>query len=72
MAEQEKIDIRRLASLLDDPDENVAVSAIAELLNREDELGDLPAELQESADPLMRRRVHQLETALTMIRRRRL
>jgi len=72
MAEPEKIDIRRLASLLDDPDENVAVSAIAELLNREDELGDLPAELQESADPLMRRRVHQLETALTMIRRRRL
>ena len=72
MAEPEKIDIRRLASLLDDPDENVAVSAIAELLNREDELGDLPAELQESPDPLMRRRVHQLETALTMIRRRRL
>ena len=71
MPEPEKIDIRRLASLLDDPDENVAVSAIAELLNREDELGDLPAELQESSNPLMRRRVHQLETALTMIRRRR-
>ncbi|MBR4949221.1 MAG: hypothetical protein IKZ25_00435 [Clostridia bacterium] len=71
MADQTPIDIRRLGSLLDDPDEAVAISAMAELLNREPELGDLPAELQESASPLMRRRVHQLQSALTMIRRRR-
>lgn len=71
MADQKKIDIRRLAALLEDPDENVAVSAMAELINREDELGDLPAVLQESSHPLMRRRVHQLQSALTMIRRRR-
>ena len=71
MAEQTPIDIRRLASLLDDPDESVAVSAMAELLNREYELGDLPAELQESSNPLMRRRAHQLQSALTMIQRRR-
>ena len=71
MADQTPIDIRRLASLLDDPDEAVAISAMAELLNRESELGMLPAELQENANPLMRRRVHQLQSALTMIRRRR-
>ena len=71
MPEPEIIDIRRLASLLDDPDEGVAVSAMAELLNRENELGEIPAELQESSSPLMRRRIHQLQTALTMIRRRR-
>lgn len=71
MADQTPIDIRRIASLLDDPDEAVAISAMAELLNREPELGELPAELQESSNPLMRRRVHQLQSALTMIRRRR-
>lgn len=68
---QTPIDIKRLASLLDDPDESVAITAMAELLNREPELGDLPAELQESSNPLMRRRAHQLQSALTMIRRRR-
>ncbi len=66
-----KIDLRRLASLLDDEDEDTAVGALAELLNRETELGDLPGELQESADPLIRRRAHQLQAALTLIRRRR-
>ena len=71
MAEAKQIDIKRLASLLDDPDENVAISAMAELLNREFELGELPGTLQENANPLMRRRIHQLQSALTMIRRRR-
>lgn len=71
MPEPEIIDIRRLASLLDDPDEGVAISAMAELLNRESELGEIPAELQESSSPLMRRRIHQLQSALTMIQRRR-
>ena len=64
-------DLGYLASLLDDEDEAVAVNAMAELLIREDELGTLPAELQESADPLIRRRAHQLQVALTMRRRRR-
>ena len=71
MPEPEQIDIERLASLLDDPDEAVAISAMAELLNREQELGDLPGALQEHENPLMRRRIHQLQSALTMIRRRR-
>jgi len=64
-------DLRRLASLLDDEDESVAVNAMAELLLREDELGTLPGELQEHPDPLMRRRAHQLQAALTYRRRRR-
>ncbi|MCQ2378726.1 MAG: hypothetical protein MJ016_05890 [Victivallaceae bacterium] len=63
--------IRQLASLLDDPDENVAVNAMAELLYREKELGTLLGELQEENDPLLRKRVHQLQAALTLRRRRR-
>ena len=65
-----KADIFNLASMLDDRDENVGVNILAQLLCRADELGDLPALLQESADPLVRRRAHQLQSALTMRRRR--
>ena len=64
-------DLARLASLLDDEDEAVAVDAMAELLLREKELGSLPGELQEHPNPLMRRRAHQLQAALTYRRRRR-
>ena len=64
-------EIASLVSLLDDEDEAVAVDAMAELLRREDELGDILAEAQESGNPLMRRRVHQLEAAITLRRRRR-
>ena len=53
-------EINSLLSLLDDEDESVAVNAIAELLNREAELGEALAELQESSHPLLRRRSHQL------------
>ncbi|MCQ2351883.1 MAG: hypothetical protein MJ033_00195 [Victivallaceae bacterium] len=63
--------IRQLASLLDDPDENIAVNAMAEILYRESELGDLLGELQEKDDPVLRKRVHQLQAALTLRRRRR-
>jgi len=66
-----KSDLQHLASLLDDEDDAVAANAMAELLLREDELGTLPAELQECTDPLIRRRAHQLQVALTMRRRRR-
>lgn len=64
-------DIRVLLSLLDDPDERVAVEAMGELLDREPELGETLAELQESSDPLLRRRSHQLQAAITVRRRRR-
>ena len=70
MTERQKKEILRIASLLDDPDETTALNAMAELLDREDELGDVPAELHESRDPLMRRRIHQLEAALLLRRRR--
>ena len=65
-----KTDLLQLASMLDDRDENVGVNILAQLLDRADELGDLPALLQESADPVVRRRAHQLQSALTMRRRR--
>ena len=61
----------QLASLLDDRDETVAVNVMAQLLAREEDLGDLPGLLQESADPLVRRRAHLLQNAITMRARRR-
>ena len=64
-------EILHLLSLLDDEDESIAVDAMAELLLREDELGDALAELQESPNPLFRRRGHQLQAAITLRRRRR-
>ena len=64
-------EIGYLLSLLDDEDESIAVDAMAELLQREDELGDDLAELQESPNPLFRRRGHQLQAAITLRRRRR-
>lgn len=63
--------LEHLISLLDDEDEHVAVTAMAELLNRERELGSVLAELQESDDALTRRRAHQLQAAITLRRRRR-
>ena len=63
-------DIRSLLSLLDDEDEAVALDAMAELLYRGDEVFPYLAELQDATDPLLRRRVHQLEAGLTSRRRR--
>ncbi len=59
-----------MIALLDDPDERVAVVAMSELLFREAELGDVLATLQESTDPLLRRRSHQLQAAITLRQRR--
>ena len=67
----QRSDLASLLSLLDDEDETVAVNAMAELLNREAELGDALAVLQESDHPLLRRRSHQLQAAITLRRRRR-
>ena len=63
-------EIASLLSLLDDEDESIAVEAMANLLDRGDELGDELAALQDSSDPLLRRRVHELQSALIMRRRR--
>ncbi|MDR0931529.1 MAG: hypothetical protein LBM70_00705, partial [Victivallales bacterium] len=66
-----KSSLESLLSLLDDEDENVAVSTMAELLKREPELGDVLGDLQETGNSLTRRRVHQLQSAITLRRRRR-
>ena len=58
-------DLEKLCELLDDEDEDVAINVIAALLARQDELGDLPARIQEHPDPLVRRRAHQLQAAIT-------
>lgn len=65
-----KPELLHLASLLDD-DEPTAVNALAELLEHERELGDLPSIFQESDNPMLRRRIHQLQSALMLRRRRR-
>lgn len=64
-------EIMQLTAMIDDRDEGIAINILAQLLAREDELGDLPGILQESSDPLIRRRSHQLQSAITMRRRRR-
>lgn len=63
--------VMQLAAMLDDRDEEVAVNIMAQLLAREEELGELPALLQENPDPLIRRRAHLLQNAMTMRYRRR-
>ena len=66
-------DILLLSGMLDDPDDRIGIGVIARLLQKEDELGDLPAMLQVSSDPVIRRRAHWLQHALNMrIRRRRI
>lgn len=63
-------DLEKLSLLLDDEDDDVALNVIAALLDRQEELGDLPARLQESSNELVRRRAHQLQAAITFRRRR--
>ena len=66
-----QVNLRSMFSLLDDPDENIAVSVMAELLKHETELMPLLGELQESDNKLLRKRVQQLETIISLRRRRR-
>lgn len=61
----------QLASMLDDQDHEVVVNILARLLNRENEVEELSRVLQEHPDPLVRRRIHMLQNAFTMRRRRR-
>ncbi len=65
------VDLHKLLTLLDDPDEKIAVNVMSELLKHEKELLPLLGELQESADPLERKRIQQLETIICMRERRR-
>lgn len=63
--------IDSLLNLLDDEDEAIAVYAMGELLDRESQLGDALGLLQEFPDARVRKRVHQLQAAITLRNRRR-
>ena len=64
-------DVDNLLDLLDDEDESIAVYAMGELLDREDRLGGVLGYLQEQPNGRLRKRVHQLQAAITLRRRRR-
>ena len=66
----EDAELKHLLSLLDDDSEEVAVPVLAALLERHTELLPYLAELQESRNPAVRRRVHQLQSILTIRERR--
>lgn len=62
--------VRNLFSFLDDESDSVAYGAMAELLQYADLPDGLLKEFQESSNPLMRKRIHQLESILTIRHRR--
>ena len=62
---------KSLLSLLDDENEQSASLAMAELLRRDEkQLEPVLRKLQESADPRLRRRIHQLQSTMLLRRRR--
>lgn len=62
---------RSLLSLLDDENEQSAAQAMAELLRRDEtRLEPVLRKLQETADPGLRKRIHQLQSAILLRRRR--
>ena len=64
-------DYKHLLSLLDDENEQSASLAMAELLARDQKtLEPVLRKLQESSDPRLRRRIHQLQSTITLRRRR--
>lgn len=62
--------LKSLFKLLDDSNIEVVQGAMRELLKHQDEIAEYLAHHQESSDPKMRRRIHQLQ-AIIMIRQRR-
>lgn len=65
-----EVNLRHLLAMLDDPDENIAASVMGELLKYKEELPELLCELQEAEDPLLRKRIQQLQS-ITLQRQRR-
>lgn len=63
-------ELKHLLSLLDDDSDSVAIPVLAALLERHTDLLPHLADLQESSDPAVRRRVHQLQSILTFRERR--
>jgi len=64
--------IRSLVSLLDDENQQSASFAMAELLTYENELESILREFQESDNVRLRRRIHQLESILSIRKRRKI
>ncbi|MDD5599781.1 MAG: hypothetical protein PHV82_17685 [Victivallaceae bacterium] len=62
--------IESLISLLDDSNIQVVQEAMAELLKHEDRINEYLAQHQESSNPKLRRRIHQLQAIMIMRRRR--
>ena len=56
--------INALVSLLEDENNDIAASAISELLSYGKEIGPLISELQESNNLLIRRRIHQMQAII--------
>ena len=71
MTHPEKASLETLLSLLDEPSQQSASLIMAELLQREEELDAYLKDLQESEDPMVRRRIHQLESIVFLRKRRR-
>jgi hypothetical protein len=62
--------MQSLVSLLDDEDDHSASFAMAELLSSKDPIDRVLREIQESPNPRLRRRGHQMQSILTIRRRR--
>lgn len=62
--------IESLINLLDDSDIQVVQEAMAELLKHEAEINEYLGKHQESGNPKLRRRIHQLQAIMIMRRRR--
>jgi len=62
--------LRQLLTLLDDPSPEAGTGVLAEILRYGDAVLPFLAEYQEADDPVLRKRVHQLESILTVRRRR--
>ena len=62
--------LKHLFKLLDDENQQTASLAIAQLLNYEDKISPLLRKLQESGNDRLRKRIHQLQSIITLRRRR--
>ena len=62
--------LKHLLNLLDDENQQTASIAMAELLSCEKHLDSVLKSLQESENPRLRKRIHQMQSVLTLRRRR--
>ncbi len=70
MTNQEKSNIDALINLLEDDDKQVSTLAMEQLLTLDQGLDEIVADLQESQNPILRNRIHQLGNILSIRRSR--